>query len=214
MNRSNAFTPAARSVLDRLEARDSQDRQLGLPKAERVRAVSPALAALLHAIVLARRARLILELGTSAGYSTIWLASAAAVVGGRVVSIENDAAKNRWAKANLEEAGLAGHVELVLADADQFCRSRPEAWELVLLDHRGGGYKDALAVLAPRLAPGGIVVADGWRRVENWFEEPVYREYLEYSESLPGFRTVLIPLEKGAVFSYRERSGAGGGRDR
>jgi predicted O-methyltransferase YrrM len=201
-------------VLDRLEERDSKDRQLGLPKAERVRAVSPGLAALLHALVLARGARLILELGTSAGYSTIWLASAAAAVGGRVVSIENDAAKSRWARGNLEEAGLAGHVELVLADAQDFCRSRREAWDLVLLDHRGGGYKDALAELAPRIAPGGVVVADGWRRVETWLEDPVYRDYLEYSESLPGFRTVLIPFDKGAVLSYRERSESLGGSGR
>src|SRR5690348_5906751 len=79
---------------------------------ERFRNVEPPTAALLGVLIRASGARRILELGTSNGYSTIWLADAAQACGGRVVSVEIDASRVELAQANLRAAGLADFVAL------------------------------------------------------------------------------------------------------
>ncbi len=61
-------------------------------------------------LIRATQARRLLEIGTSNGYSTIWLADAAEATGGELVSVEVDAARTALARANLERAGLAADL--------------------------------------------------------------------------------------------------------
>ena len=72
---------AARRVMDRLEAQDAAEREHGTPRSERLRQISPEVGRFLHTVVLARRPRTIVEIGTSGGYSTIWLSLAARAIG-------------------------------------------------------------------------------------------------------------------------------------
>src|SRR3954468_1226951 len=74
---------------------------------ERLRNVEPETAALLSVLVRATGARRILEIGSSNGYSTVWLAEAARATGGGLVSVEVDPDRTAEARANLERAGLA-----------------------------------------------------------------------------------------------------------
>src|SRR6059036_3853684 len=96
-----------RAVLARLEAEDADERARGVDRALRARAVTPSTGRFLFALVAPQNACEVLELGGSRGYSTIWLAAAARILGGRVVSIENDPAKCEAWRRNVEEAGLA-----------------------------------------------------------------------------------------------------------
>ncbi len=72
----------ARATLDKLERQDALEREQGVSRQERLRQVTPDVGRFLHTLVLATRPGSILEVGTSGGYSTVWLATAARAVGG------------------------------------------------------------------------------------------------------------------------------------
>jgi predicted O-methyltransferase YrrM len=102
-----------------------------------------------------------LELGTSNGYSTLWLGDAAEASGGRVVSIDNDAARTALARANVTDAGLAAVVELRTEDAGDTLRASADAeWEFIFLDAERPYYAGYLPDLIRVLAPGGVLAVD------------------------------------------------------
>jgi predicted O-methyltransferase YrrM len=128
---------------------------------ERRRNLEPDSARLLHLLVLATRARRLLELGTSNGYATIWLADAAAANDGEVVSVDLDPGRLDEARANLAAAGLEATVELRQEDAAAaLAGSADAAWDLVFLDAERPEYPGYWADLVRVLRPGGLLAVD------------------------------------------------------
>src|ERR671921_2238084 len=84
----------------------------GRDVAEALRNVEPETAELLGVLVRALGAERVLEIGTSNGYSTIWLGDAAEAVGGAVLSLEIEADRTAQAVDNVKEAGIADFVDL------------------------------------------------------------------------------------------------------
>src|SRR5919106_1377012 len=78
----------------------------------RYRILEPETAELLALLVRATNGRRVLEIGTSIGYSTLWLADAAEAIGGSVVSVEIGAERSATARANLERAGLVADLRV------------------------------------------------------------------------------------------------------
>ena len=125
----------------------------------RFRNVEPQTAELLGVLVRAVRAARVLELGTSNGYSTIWLADAVEAVGGSIVSVDVVAERIALARENLERAGL--DAELRVADATEtLARSTSGAWDLVFLDAERDAYVGYWPDLLRALRPGGLLVVD------------------------------------------------------
>src|SRR5512144_673952 len=108
-----------RAVLERLEAEDGGERDSGLPFSERSLAVGPEAGRLLFALVAPNPGCEVLEIGGSRGYSAIWLAAAARILGGRVVSLEEDERKVEEWRRNIADAGLEDWAELVAGDAKE-----------------------------------------------------------------------------------------------
>jgi caffeoyl-CoA O-methyltransferase len=110
--------------------------------------------------ILARTtgARLILELGTAVGYGTICLARA--VPEARVVSIDVDPERLAAARSNLERAGVADRVELLLGAALDVLPHLPGPFDLAYVDAVKVEYRRYLDLLLPRLRVGGLVVID------------------------------------------------------
>src|SRR4051794_41198580 len=79
-----------RAVLNRLQEEDARERAAGLPPAQRARQVAPATGAFLYSVCAPQTDCEVLEIGGSRGYSAIWLAAAARILGGRVLSLEID----------------------------------------------------------------------------------------------------------------------------
>ena len=116
---------------------------------------------LLSVLVRATVARRVLEIGTSNGYSTIWLADAADAVGGSVVSLEVEPERTEMARSNLEEAGVLGLVELRTEDAGGFLAgSGDDAWDLIFLDAERPAYAGYWPDLVRVLRPNGLLVVD------------------------------------------------------
>lgn len=128
---------------------------------DRFRNVEPDTAELLGVLVRATGAQRILELGTSNGYSTIWLADAADATGGRVLSVDVDESRTELARVNLVAAGLGDQVDLQTRDAGSILADSPDAaWEFVFLDAERPAYPGYLPDLVRTLAPRGVLAID------------------------------------------------------
>jgi predicted O-methyltransferase YrrM len=128
---------------------------------QRLRNVEPETAELLGVLVRAMRATRVLEIGTSNGYSTIWLADAAEAVGGTVLSLEIEAERTAQAADNLTSAGVADRVELRTQDAAEALRSfTDDAFDLIFLDAERPLYAGYWPELIRVMRPNALLVVD------------------------------------------------------
>jgi predicted O-methyltransferase YrrM len=150
-----------RALLDELYAESRAHDERQADRLARFRNVEPPTAELLAVLVRSASARRVLEIGTSNGYSTIWLADAVEATGGRLVSLEIDPARTALARENLARAGLASAADLRTQDAGEALRSFADTeWELIFLDSERDAYVAYWPDLARVLAPGGLLVVD------------------------------------------------------
>jgi len=152
---------ARQAFLDELYAHGREHDAAREDRLQRLRNVEPETAELLGVLVRALGARRVLEIGTSNGYSTIWLADAVLETGGAVLSLEIEAERTGQALANLTRAGVKGAAELRTQDAAEALPAfDAESWELIFLDAERPAYTgywpDLLRVLVPR----GLLVVD------------------------------------------------------
>ena len=130
-------------------------------RSRRRRNLHPDEAALLSVVVQAAGARRVLEIGTSNGFSTLWLARAVADVGGTVLTVDVDAEGQRAAAANLARVGLADSVELRCADGGAVLRELPDgSQDVVFLDSDRSRYLGWWPDPVRVLRPGGLLAVD------------------------------------------------------
>ena len=171
----------------------------------RFRNLEPDTAALLGVLIRAARARQILELGTSNGYSTIWLADAAEATGGRVVSVDLDAARTALARVNLVAAGVIERVELRSEDAAHtLARSRDAAWDFVFLDAERPAYVGYVRDLVRSVAPGGLIAVDN---VRSHADE--LGEFTALIEAEAGLTQTVVPIGAGLRLAVRDGQSRG-----
>jgi len=138
------------------------------------------------------KAKRVLEIGTSNGYSTIWLADAVSAAGGSVISIDRSVEKQKMARENLRRAGLLDRAELLCGNATEVVASLPGPFDFIFFDADRIDAHKQLALLLPKLAPAAFLVAD------NALSHPgEIAGYLEMIQSLTDFQHVLIPVGKG-----------------
>jgi predicted O-methyltransferase YrrM len=169
---------------------------------QRLLAVGPDTGRLLNILARSFEAPTILEIGTSYGYSGIWLAEAARATGGRVITLELQEYKAAYARQMAEKAGLADHIEFKVGDAVALIESLPQRFDLVLLDLWKDLYVPCLEAFYPKLNPGAIVVADNMLRPGG---EDVVR-YGHAVRAKPGIRSVLLPVGSGIEISRLEKA--------
>src|SRR5688572_32993452 len=115
---------------------------------------------LLYLLATGAQSRRILELGTSYGYSTVWLGAAARATGGKVQSLDNKEFKIESARQALTRAGLSTRVEFHAGDCLETLKQLPGPFDFVLLDVWKDLYLPCFELVHPKLAPDGVIVAD------------------------------------------------------
>ena len=151
---------AVRTVMAELEARNAADGVDGTPQAARLRAISPEVGQFLLTLAVSIRATRIVEVGTSGGYSTLWLAVAASLTGGRVTTLEIDAAKAARARSAFARAGVDALIELREGDALAGLAELDGPADLVFIDAEKRDYVTYLDLALRILRPGGMLIAD------------------------------------------------------
>lgn len=190
--------PRIRTAMAALEARDAADRIDGTPRARRLRAVAPEVGPFLLTMALGRRATTIVEVGTSAGYSTLWLAVAAQRTDGRVITFEVDPVKVELARATFADAGVEDRVELRVGDGGAGLASLAGAADLVFLDAEKDDYLRCLEPAIEALRPGGMLIADNLLSHEGELAD--FRATALADSRLVG---LVVPIGRGELVAVR-----------
>jgi predicted O-methyltransferase YrrM len=180
------------AVLSRLEEDDLAEREAGLPASQRSRQVPPTTGRFLFSLAASQAGIEIIEIGGSRGYSGIWLAAGARVLGGRLVSLEVNAERAAAWRTNVADAGLEEWAELVEGDAHTTLRDSQDVFDLVFLDAEKDEYESLFALARPLLEPGAIVVADN---VLSHAE--TLAAYSAARQADPTLSSVTVPLDRG-----------------
>jgi predicted O-methyltransferase YrrM len=158
-----------------------------------------------HLVCRALRARRIVEVGTSFGVSTLYLADAVranlAADGGEgvVIGTEHEPAKAKAARANFERAGLATLIDLREGDLRQTLKDLAGPIDFVLVDIWVEMARPALELIAPHLRPGAVIVTDN----TGAFPKP-YEAYFAFLADPPGrFSTQTLPFQGGLEMTVR-----------
>ena len=153
---------------------------------------------LLWIIVRAMRATRILEVGTSNGFSTIWLADAARSTGGRVTTLEINPDKIRLARSNIAAAKLDGLVDMIEGPAADALAALPGPFDVIFLDADRPNYLAYLELVVPKLRPGGMLIAD------NVTSHPhELQDYLHRVKSHPRLFSVTVPIGNGEEIAFK-----------
>jgi predicted O-methyltransferase YrrM len=160
---------------------------------QRFLAVGPEAGQFLAFIALSMERPRVLELGTSLGYSTLWLAGAAKAAGGSVVTVEMSAVKSAEAARMLGRCGLADVVDFQVGDALTILAGLRGPFDLILLDLWKDLYVACFEAMRPLLAPDALVVADNMLQGGG----PGIDAYAARVRTDPGLRSVLVPVGNG-----------------
>ena len=183
------------TFLDELYAHGRAHDEQREDRLQRLRNVEPETAELLGVLVRAMNANRVLEIGTSNGYSTIWLGDAAEAVGGTVLSLEIEADRTAQATENVAEAGVGEFVELRTQDAAEALRSFADgAFDLIFLDAERPYYTGYWPDLIRALRPNGLLVVD------NTLSHS--KDLVEFSElvySDPAVTSTLVTVGAGVM---------------
>lgn len=150
-----------------------------------------------YILVLISKAKNILEVGTSNGYSTIWLAEAAKQNKGKITTIEISEHKVKMASENFKRAKLS-NIKIVHGDALQEIPKLKGKFDFLFLDAIKEDYINYFKLAYPKLAKGAIIVADNAIMFERYM-----RDYLNFARNHKDLKSVLVPIGSGVEFSLK-----------
>jgi predicted O-methyltransferase YrrM len=154
---------------------------------------------LLAILAQSMKARRVLEIGTSNGYSTLWLADAVKAASGSVVTVEVSPTKAEMARHNIERSGLSPWVQLEVVEAGKFLRRQPPAsFDLLFLDADRAQYIAWWPLVQSVLAPGGLLVADN--AVSHAAE---MHGFIAQVQATSGWRSLVIPIGNGEFVALK-----------
>ena len=157
--------------------------------------VGEAVGTLMNVLAREANARTILEVGTSYGYSTLWLADAARATNGTVITLDLDARKQAYARRMLERAGLADYVVFRCGDALELIAGMEETVDFVLIDLWKDVYIPCFDRVLKKAAPGTLIIADNMIFPPD--NQAIAKAYRAHVRIHPGVESVLLPAGHG-----------------
>lgn len=176
------------------EFREYDSRQAN--RLDRWRNVEPESALLLSVLVRSRQARQVLEIGTSNGFSTLWLADAVKATGGFLTTLEIEADRTAIAQRYMEQFGFSDRVSCITIDAGRFLTDTNENYDLIFLDAERSAYMSYWLPLKHLICqnPGSLLLVDN---VISHQEE--VKDFLSVIESDADVMATVIPIGAGLL---------------
>jgi predicted O-methyltransferase YrrM len=203
--------PAVLGVLSDYEKRAQDEWRVmsALPEAEVMTRldeflifVGPDTGKLMHMLAVSSQAKVIVEVGASYGYSTVWLADAARTTGGKVHSLELSQEKVEYGRAQLKRAGgLDAYVEFHVGDARETLARLSGPFDFVLIDLWKNLYIPCFELAHPKLAEGAFIVADNMTVPKS--ELAHARAYQELVHKQRDLDSVMLPIGSGVELSRK-----------
>jgi caffeoyl-CoA O-methyltransferase len=153
----------------------------------------------LYDLIVEHNYKSALEIGTSTGHSTIWIAWALSKTGGKLVTIEIDEQRHKKALENLQSVGLSEYVDAQLADAHELVKKLPGPFDFVFSDADKGWYTQYFKDLNSKLSVGGCFTA---HNVKNNFSG--IDEFMKYVRNQKNYETTVVGSREGISLSYKK----------
>lgn len=186
---STVFLQRISDLYDEFKQHDARQSD----RLRRYRNIEAESAKLLAMLVRTQRSKRILEIGTSTGYSTLWLAEAAKVAGAKVQTLEINAFRSAQAKKYAEEFGLESFVDFWVGDAADYLADGTEPFDLILLDAERGSYVSYWQDLKRLLQSSGSTLI-----VDNVISHAAeVKEFLELIKDDEDYMSTILPIGAG-----------------
>ncbi|WP_336041284.1 O-methyltransferase [Acinetobacter dispersus] len=186
---STVFLQRISDLYDEFKQHDARQSD----RLRRYRNIEAESAKLLAMLVRTQRSKRILEIGTSTGYSTLWLAEAGKSVGGAVQTLEINAFRSAQAKKYAEEFGLEPFIDFWVGDAADYLAQATEPYDLILLDAERGSYVSYWQDLKRLLQSSGSTLI-----VDNVISHAAeVKEFLELIKDDEDYMSTILPIGAG-----------------
>lgn len=187
-----------------------------LPTQQLAIQLSPSEGKLVSWLIKISQAQRVLEIGTLAGYSALWIAQALPP-GGKLTTIEKSEAHFRAAQANINATEFANRIEVILGDALDVLESlakKEETYDAVFIDANKAAYPEYLEKSYHLLKPGGLIIADNTLLFETVIDETpppsgdhlweAMRRFNAMLADQSKFDAVMIPTAEGLSVAIKK----------
>jgi predicted O-methyltransferase YrrM len=198
------------TVLKKIEEQEKfeQENPYETPNPEKLLAIGRNTGIFYNVLLKSKDAKKILEIGMSAGYSTIWFAEAISKKpGGKIITIDQDKKKIERAKRNFEDAGLSDLIDIRHGDALEVLldikneSNSSESFDFVFIDADKERYIQYFDIILPMVKPGGLIGADNILFPERF--QKFANLYVKHVRNNPKIRSVTIPIDNGEELSLK-----------
>jgi len=196
-------------VLEKLEEQSTLEklRKVDIASEDRMLAITKETGELLNMILRLKKAKNMLEVGTSTGYSTIWCAEAICEQSGKIITIEQNPNKIKRAKENFQKAGIADAIIIKKGLAMQILRDLnlkkeyKDFFDFVLIDADKENIIEYFDLILPIVSVGGVIITDNMLYPEKYKQD--MKKFSDYLKENPKLRTITTPIGNGEEITIK-----------
>jgi len=197
------------NILEKLEEQSTleKSRQINVAPEDRMLAITKETGELLNMILRLKKAKNMLEVGTSSGYSTMWCAEAIREQSGKIITIEQNPNKIKRAKENFQQAGIADAIIVKEGFAMQILgelnlqKEYEDFFDFVLIDADKENVIEYFDLILPLVSAGGVIITDNMLYPEKYRQEMKnFSDYLKENQKL---RTITTPIGNGEEITIK-----------
>jgi len=196
-------------ILEKLEEQSTLEklRKVDIASEDRMLAITKETGELLNMILRLKKAKNMLEVGTSTGYSTIWCAEAICEQSGKIITIEQNPNKIKRAKENFQKAGIADTIIIKKGLAMQILRDLnlkkeyKDFFDFVLIDADKENIIEYFDLILPIVSVGGVIITDNMLYPEKYKQD--MKKFSDYLKENPKLRTITTPIGNGEEITIK-----------
>lgn len=201
--------PKIDGILQEIEKQEKFEQQNphAIPNSEKVLAIGRDTGIFYNILLQSIKAKKVLEIGMSTGYSTIWFAEAISKNNGKIITIDQDVKKIQRAKKNFEMTGLQDLIEIKHGDALEMISQinkesgSSESFDFVFIDADKERYIQYFDAILPLVKKGGIIAADNILFPERF--QKFTKPYVKHVHNIPNIKSVTVPIDNGEELSLK-----------